>query len=160
MDRASFSVSRCVKALSGTGLAVPVAPPALDPAPLPDALEEAAVEVVAAEVDRVVPEEEVLALEPMPVPVLDREDRLPEVAVEDRAEVPTELPVEVVELMLPELSAEVAAALDETPAVPEALSRALPGCGALPEPAPEELLPELDPPAALELPPAGPEDWT
>ena len=98
---------------------------------------------------RVVPLTDVLALaEMVPLVLVELSAVGVELAFEvvDRAEVAETAPAPPVVLRLLELSAEDAAAEDVTPAVGEAVSRALPGVAPAPAPAPDE------DPAVLEAP--------
>ena len=90
---------------------------------------------------RVVPLSDVLALEDMPV-LLPLAESTPvtvlDVEEAESAEVEFTVDAPRVLLRLPEASAEVEEAGEETPAVDEAVRSALPGDAVAPDPAPEE----------------------
>ena len=122
-------------------------PPEPPPEP-PEPVEDDPGAVVEPEPERVVPLAAVLALDEVPVEVLELERtvELPELLDEVESaelEFAAELPG-VVRPRFPDESAEVDDDAAETPLVEDAESMALPGLGALPEPAPE------DEPAVLE----------
>jgi hypothetical protein len=90
---------------------------------------------------RVVPAKDVVALEEMLLDVLAFDKTVEfAVAVEvgDNADVEATLDAAVVVLTFPETSADVVEAGAETPAVEEAINRALPDDAATPDPAPDE----------------------
>lgn len=118
----SLDGTKCVNALNGTGVdSAELLLALLDPPPL---LEEPLVDVL----ERDVPLSDVVALDDVPVLVLMLESVVgvvPAVEAVDSAEVEFALVVPGVELVLPEDSAEVVDAADETPLVVDAVSREL-----------------------------------
>jgi hypothetical protein len=139
MDSGSLESCICVNALRGTGVATvdAVAP---DPAPPEDAPPEAPAAEEDVAVERVVPLEEVFALEEMLPLVLAEESTLPdpEVLAVDSAEVDCRFrTVELADVVaLP--SADVEATEDVPAALAEGLRSELPAEAPPPAPAPED----------------------
>jgi uroporphyrinogen-III decarboxylase len=109
---------------------------------------------------RVVPAKDVVALEDMLLDALAFDSTVALAAAleaGDSAEVDAALDAADVVLVLPALSADVAEAEVETPAVEEGLKSALPGEATTPEPAPEDEPAVFD--AGVEDTPLVKEDW-
>ena len=138
-------MTKCVKALSGTGLARPVVVlPVLEPPP------EAPVAELPVLV-RVGPLADVFALEEIVLLVLAELSAVA-LEVEESAEDPLTAELPKLVLTLLEESAELAEAGALTPEVAEAVSSALPAEAVPPAPAPDEEPAVFDPPAELEVP--------